>query len=132
LKYRHPSGFYSDNFSFIYWYKTEEGRKVRVIYSISDYWIEFRDGDLPIKINGKLIQLVGDDMKDNISDKIKQYITLFYEKTERYFKKTNRIMLGNVVATKLIRMTAGNFNPKEEIVLNKSSLLSCELDDLLK
>lgn len=124
--------FYSDNFSFVYWYKTEEGRKVRVIYSISDYWIEFRDGDLPTKVNEKLVQLVGDDMKDNISDKIKQYITLFYEKTERYFKKTNRIMLGNVVATKLIRMTAGNFNPKEEIVLNKSSLLSCELDDLLK
>jgi len=124
--------FHSDNFSFVYWYKTEEGRTVRIIYSISDYWIEFRDGDLPTKVNEKLVQLVEGNMKDQVSDKLKQYITLFYEKTEKYFKKTNRIMLGNIIATKLIRMTADNLNPKEQIVLNKSALLSCELDDLLK
>ncbi|MBU0648730.1 hypothetical protein KJ969_01310 [Patescibacteria group bacterium] len=36
------------------------------------------------------------------------------------------------IATKLIRMTADKLNPKEQIILNKSALLSCELDDLLK
>ena len=41
-------------------------------------------------------------------------------------------MLGDAIITKLIRMTADNFNPKEQIVLSKSVLLSCELDDLLK
>jgi len=124
--------FYTDNFSFVYWYKTEEGRTARIIYTISDYWIGFREGDLPTKINEKIIQLVESEMKDQLSNKLKQYITLFYEKTEKYFRKTNRIMLGNNIATKFIRMTADNFNPKEEIVLNKSTLLSCELDDLLK
>lgn len=124
--------FHTDNFSFVYWYKTEEGRTARIIYTISDYWIDFREGDLPTKINEKIIQLVESEMKDQLSNKLKQYITLFYEKTEKYFRKTNRIMLGNNIATKFIRMTADNFNPKEQIVLNKSTLLSCELDDLLK
>jgi len=124
--------FYTDNFSFVYWYKTEEGRTARIIYTISDYWIDFREGDLPTKINEKIIQLVESEMKDQLSNKLKQYITLFYEKTEKYFRKTNRIMLGNNIATKFIRMTADNFNPKEQIVLNKSALLSCELNDLLK
>jgi len=124
--------FYTDNFSFVYWYKTEEGRTARIIYTISDYWIDFREGDLSTKINEKIIQLVESEMKDQLSNKLKQYITLFYEKTEKYFRKTNRIMLGNNIATKFIRMTADNFNPKEQIVLNKSTLLSCELDDLLK
>ena len=41
-------------------------------------------------------------------------------------------MLGDSIVTKVIRMTADNLNQKEEIVLNKSVLLSCELDDLLK
>lgn len=124
--------FHTDNFSFVYWYKTEKGRTARIIYTISDYWIDFREGDLPTKINEKIIQLVESEMKDQLSNKLKQYITLFYEKTEKYFRKTNRIMLGNNIATKFIRMTADNFNPKEQIVLNKSTLLSCELDDLLK
>lgn len=124
--------FHTDNFTFVYWYKTEEGRTARIIYTISDYWIDFREGDLPTKINEKIIQLVESEMKDQLSNKLKQYITLFYEKTEKYFRKTNRIMLGNNIATKFIRMTADNFNPKEQIVLNKSALLSCELDDLLK
>ena len=65
-------------------------------------------------------------------DKLRQYATLFYQKTEGYFKKTNQVMLGDTITTKLIRMTADNLNPKEQIVLNKSALLSCELDDLLK
>jgi len=124
--------FHTDNFSFVYWYKTEEGTEARIIYNISDYWIDFRKGDLPIKINEEIIQFVESSTRDKLSHTLKQYITLFYEKTEKYFKKTNRIILGNNIATKLIRMTADNLNPKEQIVLNKSALLSCELDDLLR
>lgn len=124
--------FNTDNFSLVYKYRTEEGRSVRIVYTISDYWIEFREGDLPIKINDKIIRLVEGDMKDRLSDKLKQYVILFYEKTEAYFKKTSRIMLGDSIITKIIRMTADNLNQKEEIVLNKSALLSSELDDLLK
>lgn len=124
--------FNTDNFSFVYRYRTEEGRSMRIVYNISAYWIDFREGDLPIKINDKIIRLVEGDMKDRLSDKIKQYAILFYEKTEAYFKKTSRIMLGDSIITKIIRMTADNLNQKEQIVLNKSALLSCELDDLLK
>jgi len=124
--------FRSDNFSFAYQYGTEEGRSVRIVYNLSDYWIDFGEGRLPTKINDKIMKLVGGDGKEQLSDKLKQYMTLFYEKTEAYFKKTNRVMLGDSITTKLIRMTAENLDQKEEIVLNKSALLSSELDDLLK
>ncbi|MBI5733922.1 MAG: nucleotidyl transferase AbiEii/AbiGii toxin family protein [Candidatus Kerfeldbacteria bacterium] len=124
--------FHSDNFSFVYLYKTEDGGLVRIVCTISDYWIMFGDGNLPIKINDGVIDLVSDDVKVRLDDKLKQYVTLFYDKIEAYFKKTNRVMFGDSIVTKVIRMTANNLNQKEQIVLNKSTLLSCELDDLLK
>jgi hypothetical protein len=129
--------FHSDNFSFIYWYKTEDRGSVRIVYTISDYWIEFRDGELLIEVDKKIEDKInfasnGSSSRPAPRDKLKQYATLFYQKTENYFKKTNHIMLGDGILTKVIRMTADNLNQKEQIVLNKSALLSCELDDLLK
>ncbi|PIS17161.1 MAG: hypothetical protein COT59_02075 [Candidatus Nealsonbacteria bacterium CG09_land_8_20_14_0_10_42_14] len=129
--------FQTDNFSFTYTYNTEDGKSVRIRYIISDYWIVFRDGDLPIEADKKLedkIEFSSDGLssKPTPQDKLKQYATLFYQKTEAYFKKTNRIVLGDGIITKVIRITADNLNQKEQIVLNKSALLSCELDDLLK
>ena len=124
--------FHSDNFSFIYYYKTEEGIIVRIVYTMSDYWMDFGDGNIPTKINDTITKLVRGQFKDLMNDKLKQYTTLFYEKTEAYFNKTKRIMFGDSIVTKVIRMTADNLNYKEQIVLNKPALLSCELDDLLK
>lgn len=126
-----------DNFYFIYTYKTMESGLVRVMYSMSDYWIEFNEGNLPTKESEKIKDKVeftsnGATSHPPSGEKLRQYATLFYQKTEDYFKKTNRVMLGDTITTKLIRMTADNLNPKEQIVLNKSALLSCELDDLLK
>lgn len=129
--------FQSDNFSFTYTYHSEENRTIRIRYIISDYWIDFRDGDLSIGADSDLeskikISRDGWSSKKTPEDKLKQYATLFYQKTEDYFKKTNRVMLGDGIITKAIRMTADNLNQKEQIVLNKSALLSCELDDLLR
>lgn len=129
--------FQTDNFSFTYTYNTEDGKFVRIRYLISDYWVDFREGDLLIEADKKLedkIEFTSDgwSSKPAPQDKLKQYATLFYQKTEAYFKKTNKIMLGDSIITKVIRMTADNLNQKEQIVLNKSALLSCELDDLLK
>ncbi|MBU0570509.1 MAG: nucleotidyl transferase AbiEii/AbiGii toxin family protein [Candidatus Omnitrophica bacterium] len=130
--------FDTDNFSFIFIYNTkEEGKSCRIRYGISEYWIEFREGNLTIKIDediNKIIEITRDGISTQSlpEDKLKQYATLFYQKTENYLKKTKRIMLGRSIDTKLIRMTANNLNQKEQIVLNKSALLSCELEDLLK
>ena len=124
--------FNTDSYSFTYWYNAENDELIRIVYTISEYWMVFREGDLPTKINKKIMQLVKGDMKDHLNDKQKQYATLFYEKIEAYFKKTNGIILGNSIITKFIRMTANDLNQKEQVVLNRSALLSCELDDLLK
>lgn len=129
--------FYTDTFSFVYWYGTEDGSSVRIAYRISDYLMDFRDGDLQLDADKKLEDKIEFGSKRSSSrptpeEKLKQYATLFYRKTEKYFKKTNRVMLRDTIITKVIRMTADNLNQKEQIMLNKSALLSCELDDLLK
>ena len=127
----------TDSYSFIYCYHTEDGGSVDVVYTISEYWIIFREGDLLIEADKKLENKIefssnGWTSRQDPKDRLKQYATLFYKKTEKYFKKTNKVMLGDSILTKVIRMTADNLNQKEQIVLNKSTLLSCELDDLLK
>ena len=129
--------FHADIFSFAYRYATKDGGSVSIVYRISDYWMDFRDGDLPIEADTKLEDTIefgnnGGSSRPTPKEKLKRYATLFYRKTERYFKKMSGVMLGDNIMTKVIRMTADNLNQKEQIVLNKSALLSCELDDLLK
>ena len=109
---------------------------MRVICTISDYWIEFQEGDLPIDINKDLndkIQLSNRwASKTTVPDKLQKYATLFSQKIDEYIKKTNGVIIGDQIWTKVIRMSAENFNPREQIILNPSALLSCELEDLLK
>jgi hypothetical protein len=124
-----------DNFYFHYLYKTEENTPVLVTCIISDYWIN--DVDLPIEADKNLDDNIefsssGSTSRPASQEKLKKYATLFYRKIENYFKKTNRIMLGDKITTKLIRMTANKLNLKEQILLNESALRHCELDDLLK
>jgi hypothetical protein len=127
--------FHTDVFSFIYWYNTEDGDSVRIVYQISHLWID--NCNLLIEVSKKIKNLFkfnadGETSHPPSQDKLLQYAELFYQKTENYLKKTNHIMLGDTIETKFIRMTADNLNPKEQILLNKSALLSCDLDDLLK
>lgn len=129
--------FRTDTFSFVYWYVTEDGGSIRIVYNLSEYWIMFGEGNLQIEVDKSLEDKMefrsnGVSSRQTPEEKLKQYATLFYRKTEKYFKKTNGVMLGDAIITKVIRMTADNLNQKEQIVLNKSALLSCELDDLLK
>ncbi len=130
--------FRTDTFSFVYWYTTEDGGSVRVVYNLSEYWIMYGEGNLSNQIDESLGNIKVDFLGvawsswNELPDKVKQYVTLFHRKTNKYLKKVNHIMLGDTIITKVIRMTADNLNQKEQIVLNKSALLSCELDDLLK
>lgn len=124
----------TDNFSFIYRYETEDGKMVRIFYKISDYW---PDVDLPTKIDSMVDNVVeftsnGISSRPAPKDKLRRFATLFNQKNEDYFKKTNNIILGDAITTKFIRMTADKLNQTEQIVLDKSALLSCELEDLLK
>lgn len=135
-KIRVSQDFHIDTFSFIFYYVTEEKNSVRIIYRISDDWIDDKS-DLPVKVS--------DTIKDSFEfnnngimssrppnqDTLMQYAQLFYNKTEKYLKTTHRIILGDTMVTKLIRTTADNFNQTEQILLNKSALVSCELEELL-
>jgi hypothetical protein len=127
----------SGNFYFILRYKTEENKSIAIVYTLSDYWIEFLTGALGIALDKKLEAKVifsknGSSSSPDPQEKLIEYANLFYQKTEKYLKKTKRIILGNSITTKIIRMTATNLNQKEELVLTKSALVACELDDLLK
>lgn len=129
--------FNPDCFYFTYTYKTQDGGWARIRYVISDDWIELRDGDLSIEIDENISNVTeftsdGSSIRLTWQNKLKQYRTLFHQKTENYLNKTNRIMLGRSITTKLIRMTADRLHQKEQILLKKSALLSYSLDDLLK
>lgn len=129
--------FRTDVYSFVYSYRTLEGGSVRFVYSMSNHWVEFREGELRINVDesiSNLITLSNEDTGSNPSsrEKLMQYVSLFYGKTESYLLRSHRIVLGDVIATKLIRMTADNLNQREQILLNKSALMAAEFDDLLK
>ena len=124
----------TDNFSFTYRYHTEDEKIVKIFYKISDYWMSV---DLPTKIDSKISNVIefgsnGISSRPTSQDKLRQFATLFNAKNENYLKKTNRTILGDAITTKFIRMTADKLNQTEQIVLDKSTLLSCELEDLLK
>lgn len=129
--------FYNDHYSFTYRYRTEDGGSVRITYILSEYWIIFAEGDVRIEIDKNLddkirLSITNRPPHSETPERLKKYATLFYRKIEAYFKKTNRVMFGGQIVTKVIRMTADGFNPREQIILNPSALLSSELEDLLK
>lgn len=130
-------GFRTRTFFFNYEYSTEEGNPVRVIYALSEQWIIFGEGDLSTAIDTAMEEITtlstnGMTGHASFEKKLKQYATLFRDKTEGYLHKTGRIIVGDMLQTKLIRMDTTDLNQKEQIWLDKQALLSCELDDLLK
>ena len=74
--------FQTDNFSFTYTYNTEDGKFIRIRYIMSDYWITFGEGNLPIESDKKLedkIEFTSDGWSSRSfpQDKLKRYATLF-------------------------------------------------------
>lgn len=123
--------------SFTFTYNTEEGNPVHIRYVVSEDWVLVHGSDLkmePDQILSSKTEFPSGrwKMTPEIRDLFDRYTTLFYRKTESYLEKANRTIFGNEIVTKVIRMTADKFNQKEEIVLNRSAMLSSELDDLLK
>ena len=121
--------FSTDNFSFTFIYDTDEGDLVKIVYTVTYEWVKFQK-PLAVDVREDLKPVMFENIEPN--DQLKRFVNLFFIKTTAYLKKVNNIMLGDSILTKVIRMTANNLNQKEQIVLNKSALLSCELDDLLK
>lgn len=120
-----------DKFLFTYTYNTtEEEKTCDIQFKITSDWVEDLTQELPITIDSNINCLF--TIHSSYRDRLKQYATLFYQKIENYLNKTNMIMMGRSIDTKLIRMTANRLNQKEQILLNKSALLSCKLEDLLK
>lgn len=121
-------------YSFLYMYATEEGPEVLIKYRISDYWLEDKEGELDLEIDEGVVIHMTKEAKEATGKKVmrqKQYATLFYQKTKEYLKKIDHIITGSGITTKVIRMTANNLNRKDQIFLDKHTLLACELDDLL-
>lgn len=129
--------FSTDNFSFTFIYNTEDGNLFKIRYLLSDYWIYFNEGILSLDHDQSLDRLIkvssdGWSSRKPSLDILNKYVTLFSRKNNRYLKKMRNVVFGDGVITKVIRMTAENLNPNQEILLNKSALVSCELDDLFK
>ncbi len=120
-------------------YQADEGDNVRIVYALSDYWLNSREGELQNEAGEEIARLMEINFQEmgrkptaKETGKLGQYAAVFYQKNLRYLEKSGRVIVGGVIDTKLIRMTADNLNQKEQIVLNRSALLACELEDLLK
>ena len=128
--------FRADNYLFHLIYISDEDKSLIITCSISDYWINFREGDLSITIDEKVkisLNLVIMKLLINRLHKTSYYnMQHFLSEDRKLSKKVNHTIFGDSIDTKLIRMTADNLNQKEQLLINKSTLLSCELDDLLK
>lgn len=129
--------FRTDIFSFIFEYSTKEGDHVRIICNLSEYWFLFKDIEVSFTINNAVSDHIefsanGHSSRPTSEKKQKEYASLFFEKIEAYLKKVNYEIVGDTLATKLIRVTADNLNQKEQIVLRKEDLIRCDFDDLLK
>ncbi len=127
----------TDVFSFIFEYDTKEGDSVRIIYNLSELWFLFKDIEVSFPINNVVSDSIefsvnGSSSRPTSEKKQKEYASLFYEKIEAYLKKVNYEIVGDTLTTKLIRVSAHNLNPKEQIVLRKEDLIRCDFDDLLK
>ncbi len=123
--------FSTDNFSFTYIYDTAESDSVKIVYTVTYEWIKFQK-PLGVDVRDDLMPLVTFESGKEPDNQLKQFVALFFRKNAAYLKKVNQVMLGDSIITKVIRTTTENLNQKEQIVLNKSALISCELDDLLK
>jgi hypothetical protein len=124
--------FHTDNFSFTFMYRTAEKGTVSIVYTITCEWLM---EDLDVEIREDVLNGVDfGTRKERDITQLKRYTTLFWQKTGKYFEKTNHIMLGDTITTKVIvtNTKANHWNQKEEILLNKSALIRRELDDLLK
>ncbi|HEY4526329.1 MAG TPA: nucleotidyl transferase AbiEii/AbiGii toxin family protein [Candidatus Paceibacterota bacterium] len=129
---------FADEYHFEYWYHMKNGGIARIVWRLYEDWIIYGEGDLSVEIDKELEKKMEFSSNGSSSrsgseeNKLKRYATLFYNKTEEYLRKTNRVIVGDSIVTKVIRMTAENLNPKEQVLLNRSALESRELDDLLK
>jgi predicted nucleotidyltransferase component of viral defense system len=116
---------------FAFRYEAEGGWPVRIVYQLS--WLRCRVEELDIsaddKILGQIEYLSGiANPKQALRAKLEKYATLFSRKNTDYFKKSNHVVIGDVMETKLISTT----NSGEQLRLTKEALLSCGLEDLLK
>jgi hypothetical protein len=123
----------TDDLLFVFWYKTIDDKPVKIFCNLSDYWLDKNiiddnnDLDNLLEINKNMRRNDEKSIKE-----LKKYAKLFKSKIESYLKKTNKVIIGDTMATKLIRMTADNLDHNEQIVLTPPALISCEFNDLLK
>ncbi|MFA6409045.1 MAG: nucleotidyl transferase AbiEii/AbiGii toxin family protein [Gammaproteobacteria bacterium] len=122
--------FSTDNYLFKYVYEAEGSHVVNIIYTLSDYWLEDVEGKIPTEIDDKLVPLIRmfKEIKKSRITLLQRYTTLFNEKNAAYLKKSNNIVLGNTIQTKVICLTERELN---KIHRNKAQLLTCTLEDLI-
>ncbi|OGZ08210.1 MAG: hypothetical protein A3D65_02535 [Candidatus Lloydbacteria bacterium RIFCSPHIGHO2_02_FULL_50_13] len=128
----------ADGYDFEYWHKTTDGSFTRIVYRLHEDCVIYGESDVIVEIDKTLENLIEfssnarHSRTESEENKLKRYATLFSKKNKIYLRKTKGVIVGDVIATKVIRMTANSLNPREQILLNRSALESRELDDLLK
>jgi len=76
--------FNTDIFSFIFTYRTAEKESVRIVYAMTYEWLLYED--LNVEVREDIVNAVDfGARKDRQIAQLKQYTTLFWQKTGKYF-----------------------------------------------
>ncbi|MBN1971028.1 MAG: nucleotidyl transferase AbiEii/AbiGii toxin family protein [Candidatus Delongbacteria bacterium] len=113
-----------------YIYSSDNNKEIMFFVSLAGDWIVFSN----VRVNsGHEVS----DLKEKIESnyELKQidyeYIGLFYKKIEDFIKRNKKVLYSNRYQTRLIRATADDLNPKEQIFLDKRLLEKIQLEELL-
>ncbi|MBD3300312.1 MAG: hypothetical protein GF347_03090 [Candidatus Moranbacteria bacterium] len=125
--------FETDNRHIRYIFK-ELHKKTQIQFEIKMAFSWFEDSSLRIG-SGQRVEKIENRIEkfENISirEVEYEYLGLFYKKILDFIKRSNGVLLQNEYKTKLIRTTADNFNPKEQIYLDIRLLEKIQFEELI-
>lgn len=105
-------------------------RRVRFAVKLSEYWFIFND-----------VKIVSGHRQTAIETKVEsaklptaldyEYIGLFYKKIKEFCQKNKDVLLNDQLSTKVIRATADQLRPIDQIYLDKRILENIQFEELM-
>lgn len=126
--------FHTQTYIIRYLY-TAKGSDQDVIFTInfSHYFLIFNE--FKVSEYEKKSQLpvpeIETSLREGLSQDMENLVNLFYDKVEEYLDRAQRIVNQKEISTRFIRPTSDNYNPKEQVLVDRRLLLKAKLEDLL-
>lgn len=121
-------GANANNYLFEYIYDTVDDSTAKIIYVVNDTFFKNSNIKILTTIDENLTPLIHSTLKKMLLSKAIYYVKIFHEKNINYLTNTNNI-IPSIIKTKIICLSKGN--ESNMIILDRKTLLTCELEHLL-